>query len=148
MASAARLACSRSLRWRGSNGMSALQGNVMSGLHLDPSSINSMEDISTLTLNSGAWSGAHGLRASELRVRRGGRRDIHMGGAEQYASRSNCLSNFGMKTNLFLVDLAMRSVAILGLSVAMLRLSVAVMRLSERRSDSFTSLRQECQSIY
>ena len=35
-----------------------------------------------------------------------------------------------MKTNLLLVDLAMRSVAILGLSIAILRLAVAIMRLS------------------
>ena len=127
------LACSGSLHWRGSNGMSGLQSNGMSGLQSDTSLNNLIEEISALTLNSGAWSGVRGLRASESRVRRGGRRDIRMGamgGAELYASRSNCLSNFSMKTNLLLVDLAMRSVAILGLSVAILRLFVAIMRLS------------------
>ena len=53
-----------------------------------------------------------------------------MGGAELYASRSNCLSNFSMKMNLLLVDLAIQSVAILELSLTILRLSVAIMRLS------------------
>ena len=113
--------------------MSGLQSNGMSGLQSDTSLNNLIDEISALTLNSGAWSAVRGLRASESRVRRGGRRDNRMGamgGAELYASRSNCLSNFSMKTNLLLVDLAMRSVAILGLSVAILRLFVAIMRLS------------------
>ena len=75
------MACSGSLSWRGSNGIRGLQSTPMSGLQSGASSTDSIEEISALT--SGVQSGAHGRRASSLRVRRGGRSVIVTGGAEQ-----------------------------------------------------------------
>ena len=84
MASAAMLARSRSVCWRGSlcwrRSLCWRESNGILGLRFSASSINLMEEISAFI--SGVWSGARGRRASALRVRRGGT-VILMSGAEQ-----------------------------------------------------------------
>ena len=73
MASAARRACSGSLRWRGLNGIGYFNSTEL------------IDDVtSAFTSLIGALSGAHGRLASESLVSCGGLMDVDdMGGAEQ-----------------------------------------------------------------